>query len=328
MKLHQIRYLVSIAERGSIRGAARALDVTQAAVTQAVRELERDCQLTLFERRSNGIVLTEAGRELLHHAQLIAKQMQQAEDDMARRRGDGTVSRLSIGVTPWVGQTLLPRMLQGFIADMPQVQLELFEGLSALAYPKLREGALDLVIGRIPAGDVLSDLHSTPLFTYGASVVARVGHPRAACHSIQDLLDDHWLLNYAPEEENALLDHVFRQHRVAVPRTRIHLVHSASMMLTIVQQTDMLTYCPWPLIETSQVRGQLQALHLHETFTPHVVGLVRRRHEALTAPVKRFLACFASEIRRAAQSTVPEMRRIFHSIDVIDEGVCQFEAGE
>ncbi|MPT06904.1 MAG: LysR family transcriptional regulator, partial [Delftia sp.] len=145
MKLHQMRYLVAVAGCGSVRAASRALGITQSAITQALRELEEGHRLALFERQSSGIVLTPAGRTLLRHAQLITGQMAQAEDEMARLRDTCAVARLCVGVTPWVGQSLLPHVLRAFRAELPQVRLELFEGLSAVAHPRLREGTLDLL---------------------------------------------------------------------------------------------------------------------------------------------------------------------------------------
>src|SRR5256885_11503488 len=121
MKLHQMRYLVAVAGCGSVRAASRALGITQSAITQALRELEEGHRLALFERQSSGIVLTPAGRTLLRHAQLITGQMAQAEDEMARLRDTCAVARLSVGVTPWVGQSLLPHVLRAFRAELPQV---------------------------------------------------------------------------------------------------------------------------------------------------------------------------------------------------------------
>ena len=164
MKLHQMRYLVAVAGCGSVRAASRALGITQSAITQALRELEEGHRLALFERQSSGIVLTPAGRTLLRHSQLITGQMAQAEDEMARLRDTCAVARLCVGVTPWVGQSLLPHVLRAFRAELPQVRLELFEGLSAVAHPRLREGTLDLLIGRVPSGPSGGDLHGTPAY--------------------------------------------------------------------------------------------------------------------------------------------------------------------
>ncbi|CAN5637148.1 LysR substrate-binding domain-containing protein [soil metagenome] len=316
MKLHQIRYLVAVAAYGSIRSAARGLGVTQAAVTQGMRELEADCRLALFTRHTGGIGLTEAGRDLLQHAQRILDQLQQAEHELARHCGAGAPQRLSIGITPWVAQTLLARSLAPFRSEMPHVQLEFFYGFSALAYPKLREGSLDLMIGRIAAPDELAGLQAAPIFTYDATVMARTGHPMADATSIHALLDEDWLLNFAPDGEKELMDQLFGQHGAAVPRHRIHLAQSASLMMTLVQQTDMLTFCPWPLVETASLCGRMVALQLRERFAPRTVGVIRRSNETPSPAAQRFLAHFMAAVHASAASDDPELRRVFYSLDV------------
>lgn len=316
MKLHQMRYIAAVAAHGSIRAAARALGVTQAAVTQGMRELEADCQLALFTRHSAGIGLTPAGRDLVQHAQRILEQMHQAEQDLARHRDAGAPQRLSIGVTPWVAQTLLARVLPPFCAEMPHVQLELFDGISALSYPKLHEGSLDLMIGRIAAPEEMQGLQSTPLFTYEATVLARAGHPRAGAASIHELLDADWVLNFGPGGEKELMEQLFTQHGAAVPRHHIHLAQSASLMLTLVQKTDMLTFCPWPLAETASLRGSMVALQLREQFAPRTVGIIRRSNQTPTLAAQRFLAHFAQQVRASVHSDDAELRRLFYSVEL------------
>lgn len=317
LKLHQIRYLVAIAQQGSIRAAARELGVTQAAVTQAARELEAQCEVPLFIRHSSGIGLTPAGRSLLQHAQIIVEQLNSAGADMARHRNAEAAIRLSIGVTPWVAQSLLPAVLQAFHRELPNVQLELFEGLSAVALPKLREGALDLLIGRTSGHPQHTDLQSTPVFAYEATVAGRAGHPHGRARTLGQLLDCDWLLNYAPQEEALLLDHLFVQHGYEVPSRRIHLAHSSSLMLELVCRTDMLTFCPWPLLESGGGHGALMPFHLKESFSPHQVGIVRRRHDTLPWAAQRFLDHFFEQVRIGMTSRDPVLRRVFKSVDVL-----------
>ncbi|MGH8804371.1 MAG: LysR family transcriptional regulator [Polaromonas sp.] len=318
MKLHQLRYLVSVASEGSIRAAARALGVTQATVTQGLRELEAHCQVSLFTRHSGGVGFTAAGQDLLEHAQRALAQLRQAEDKLAHYRNAGPQQRLSIGVTPWVAQTLMARVLPPFRAELPHVQLELFDGLSALAYPKLREGSLDLMIGRLGSDEAMQGLHATPLFSYEMTVVARQGHPRAGARSIHELLDDDWVLNFAPSESSALMDNLFGQHGAEVPRHRIQLAQSASLMLTLVRQTDMLTFCPWPLVETDSLRTSMVALALRERFRANTVAIVRRAQEAPSHAAARFIAHFLAQVRAAAVSDEPELRRVFYSVDLLE----------
>ena len=92
MKLHQLQALIASAETGSIRAAARTLDISQAAVTKALRELETAQQLPLFVRTPTGLHFTEAGKVLLTHARLVMKQLEHAQIELdhfgAKPRGD------------------------------------------------------------------------------------------------------------------------------------------------------------------------------------------------------------------------------------------------
>lgn len=320
MKVHQLRYLVALAAEGGIRAAARALNVSQATVTQGLRELEADAQVSLLNRRGGSVTFTSAGQELLEHAQRVLAQLRMADDALARHRDTGSVERLSVGITPWVAQTLMSRVVPAFRAELPHVQLELFDGLSALAYPKLRDRQLDLMIGRIAAPDAMLGLQSQPLFSYEMTVVARREHPLVDAGSISELLTTDWILNYTPGEQAAMLDNLFVQHGVTPPVRHIQLAHSASLMLTLVQQTDMVTFCPWPLVETNGLRQSLVALPLRERFRTNVVGIVRRAHEAPSHAATRFIALFLEQVKAWPSSDAPELRRVLHSVDVLDQG--------
>lgn len=316
MKLHQLRYLVAVASEGSIRAAARSLGVTQATVTQGLRELEAGCQVALLTRSSGGIGWTAAGVELLEHARCVVSQVRRAEDALATHRDGASAQRLAVGVTPWVAQTLLSRVLQPFRAELPHVRLQLFDGLAGLAYPMLRNGTLDLLIGRI-AGEAMDGLQATPLFDYDMTVVARTGHPHAATRSLKDLLDQDWILNFTPAEEAALMDNLFVLHGVDVPRQRIHLAHSASLTLTLVQQTDMLSFCPWPLVETDSLRTGLVPLPLRERYRAHRAGVVRRTNEALSHAATRFLHHFMEQMTVCLASDDPKLQRVFRSVELV-----------
>lgn len=323
MKVQQLRYLSALASEGGIRAAARALGVSQAAVTQGLRELEADARVALLSRKGGGVALTPAGLELLEHAQRVLSQLRLAEEALARHRDSGARDRLSVGITPWVAQTLMARVVPAFRAELPHVQLELFDGLSALAYPKLREGQLDLMVGRIAAPDAMLGLQAQPLFSYEMTVVARRGHPLADARSITELLATDWILNFTPGENTSMMDNLFTQHGVAPPQQHIHLAHSASLMLTLVQQTDMVTFCPWPLVETNGLRHSLVALQLREHFRTNVVGIIRRAHEAPSHAAARFIALFLEQVWAWNSSDEPELRRVLHSVEFLQAAAAE-----
>lgn len=126
VKLHQLQALVASADAGGIRAAARALGISQAAVTRALRELETEQHLPLFVRTPSGLTFTEYGKALLIHARLVLKQLEHAQVELDHLRGQAS-GRLCIGVTPWVALTFLSEAVQAFRERMPEVRLELFE---------------------------------------------------------------------------------------------------------------------------------------------------------------------------------------------------------
>lgn len=318
MKLHQLRYLAAVASEGGIRAAARTLGVTQATVTQGLRELEAHARVALLVRHGGGIAFTPAGQELLEHAQRVLAQLRQAENTLSRYRDADAQQRLVLAITPWVAQTLLPRVVPSFREELPHVQLEMIDGLSALSYPRLREGSLDLLIGRIGPEEAMQGLQAQPLFRYDMTVVARRGHPRADAQSMSELLQDDWVLNFIPGESSSFLANLFGQHGLAAPVHHIQLAHSASLMLGLVRKTDMLTFCPWPLVETDSLRHTLVTLQLRERFRSNVVGIVRRAQEAPSHAAARFVAHFLRQLPIWQASDDPELRRVLHSVDLVD----------
>lgn len=314
MKLHQLNTLVAIAEGGSIRAAARALNVSPAALTKAVRELEADLHVPLVVRSTAGITFTEFGQALVVHARLVRTQLARAQAEIEALRG-AAHGRLSIGVTPWIALTFLPDTVRRFRARMPDVQLELFEGLLAVVTPRLRDGSLDFSIGK-PLPGTHTEFHTQPLFSTASAVVARPGHPLVGARSIAALTDAEWLLNWDPGSADEIAHNLFTRRGVPIPRT-IHLAHSLAIVLGLLPQTDMLSPFPWPLVETALVKGTLQALPLEESIDETTVVVTSRRDAPLSPAAACFLECLRDEIADGARSQDPARRRLFHTIEFL-----------
>ena len=80
MTLQQLKYVVEVAERGSITEAAKALFIAQPSLSAAVRELEEEAGITIFLRNSRGILLTQEGVEFLGYARQVVQQAALIED--------------------------------------------------------------------------------------------------------------------------------------------------------------------------------------------------------------------------------------------------------
>lgn len=315
MKTHHLRALVALADAGSVRGAARLLSSSPAAITQSLQLLEESVQIRLVLRTSTGVSLTEAGQTLLTHARLIVSQMARAHDALDAMRGDSH-KRLSIAVTAWVALIFLPDAVTRFRARMPNVQLEFFEGLLAIATPRLRDGSLDIYVGRPTPGVSASEFSYRPLFSSSRAVVARKGNPRADCRSLVELLDADWLVALDPETEGLAPYRMFAQHGLPVPRS-LHYLHSLAVAVALIQHTDMVSLFPWPLVELCASRDGLCAIPVREQLDESLVGVVTRNGQPDDAVSRCFVDCLIEVIRDDAWTRTPEIRRAMQSVELL-----------
>jgi DNA-binding transcriptional LysR family regulator len=316
MKLHQLQALVSSAETGSIRAAARALNLSQAAVTKALRELESAQQLPLFVRTASGLNFTESGKVLVTHARLVLKQLERAQTELDELRGQHR-GRLCVGVTPWVALTFLPEVVLAFRERMPDIQLELFESLMAVAQPLLRDGSMDFAIGQLHPTQASPEFACQPLLDYQTAVLVRQGHPCQDARSIHDLLEQNWTLNYAPDGHDALMHELFWRHHAQVAEQRIVRAQSLAILQMLVERADMCTWGPALLSSAPSFLGRLVALDLKEPFEPRQLSIVTRRNGSLSQAAQCFADCLLQVIRRHARSAKKPDRALFETLRVL-----------
>ncbi len=118
-----LRVFLSVVEHGSFNKAAEALYLSQPAVSQRIRQLERWLGVTLFKRTPQGVQLTEAGRVFLTYAQDMQRLLRAAEKQMLELRQDRPV--LHIGATPSVATHRLPGWIRRFHQRYPHILLSL-----------------------------------------------------------------------------------------------------------------------------------------------------------------------------------------------------------
>jgi DNA-binding transcriptional LysR family regulator len=150
MTFEQLRIFVCVAEREHMTAAARALNVTQSAVSAAIAALEERHAIKLFHRVGRGIALTEAGRSFLDEARAVLARLAAAELMLAEfgglRRGSLRVVASQTTAAYW-----LPPLIAEFQARYPGIAISLAIGNTAQAAEGVREGIADLGIveGRV-----------------------------------------------------------------------------------------------------------------------------------------------------------------------------------
>ena len=130
LSLDQLKAFIEVAERGSFTAAARALNLSQPAVTHQVQELEQRFQVALLERLGKRAYPTEAGEKLMEHARHLLDEDAHTRDAM-RRFTDGWLGRVRIGTSMTVLMYVLPPLLRQLKSDHPQLEINLKAGLTA-----------------------------------------------------------------------------------------------------------------------------------------------------------------------------------------------------
>lgn len=155
----RLRTFATVAETGSIRGAAEKLHVTEPAVSAAVGSIERQLGVELLSREGRGIRLTESGRTYARYCRTL---LGLAEEAAAAVRTPAT-GRLRIGAVATAGETVLPRLLAGFRDRYPEVDLSLSVRPRDDLFAELEQHETDLAIaGRPPRGSGLVSVATRP----------------------------------------------------------------------------------------------------------------------------------------------------------------------
>ncbi|MFQ6058375.1 MAG: selenium metabolism-associated LysR family transcriptional regulator [Anaerolineae bacterium] len=131
-----LKSFLEIVKRGSFTEAAKGLRVTQPAVSLQIQRLEAELGTTLFERRESGVVLTPAGEEFYRFAQKVMAERERMLDRLAQLREE-VYGELILAASTVPGEYILPRILSGFKARYPAVDITVSISDSAIVLDRL-----------------------------------------------------------------------------------------------------------------------------------------------------------------------------------------------
>jgi len=152
VNIAQLRTFLTVIECGSFSEAAKALGISQPAVTMQLQSLEGDLGVTLLDRRYRRIDLTEAGRLLKPHAIRTIAEVDIARDEIERLSGE-VGGRLEIAASTTPGAYVIPRLLGGFVSAYPSVSVTVTVHDTADVVSEVEEGRAQLgVAGAVVKG--------------------------------------------------------------------------------------------------------------------------------------------------------------------------------
>ena len=141
-----LRYFVVATEEGNVTRAAERLGISQPALSQQLRRLERDLQAVLLERSKRGVTPTSAGQAFLPYARRVLRELREARVVMSEVEGLER-GHLTIGTVQSVNINLMPRVVAEFGRRYPGVSINIRELASDRIEPQLNKGEFDVGIG-------------------------------------------------------------------------------------------------------------------------------------------------------------------------------------
>ncbi len=139
----RLKVFHTAAKNLSFTKAATELCISQPAVTKHIHELEREYDIRLFVRLGNKILLTEAGKLVLKHAETILADYRNLEYEI-HRFNDKHSGELRLGASTTIAQYVLPQILAGFSAKYPDIRISLSDSNSSNIEKALESGEIDL----------------------------------------------------------------------------------------------------------------------------------------------------------------------------------------
>jgi DNA-binding transcriptional LysR family regulator len=296
MKFNQLRDVVAIARRGSLRAAARELALSQPALTRSVHELERELGAALFERRARGMRLTPTGETFVQRATAILSEVRRAQEEAAQLQG-GTAGKVVAGLSSVPHVAMLPKALPLFRKRYPQVELHLIDGQFPALEAKLRDGSVDFYVGPQHAQTLSSELIGEKLFDNTRVIVGRIGHPLKNTRSVRDLASAEWATTSITLNALEELGEIFEQRGLPPPRLVLQSQSSLSLMVAL-NSSDLLAMVPVQWMEFPPFAGNLSIIRVKETFPAPPIVAIRRRELPLTPAAEHLLDLLRRNVPR------------------------------
>lgn len=260
MQFHELRSLVEVAARGSLRAAAEALHLSPAAVHKQLRSLQDDLGAPLYRRTGGRLTLTEEGNLILPYARSLLMQHERAIEALQEMKG---LRRgvLRIGCGPTIASYLLPAMLKRYRVAFPGIDILVETGSTNQLLSRLHEGAIDLALFVEPDAEAEQQLNEYLSWEFEIVLVSSPRYRRRRC-SIRTLASDTFILFKSGARVQHAIDSYFQMHAFH-PRVCMRF-DNADAIKAMVRSDFGLSMLPYWAVAHDLRQGAVRVLRQNE----------------------------------------------------------------
>lgn len=289
LRMRQVALMLAVGEHGTLRKASAELGMTQPAATKMIQELESALGQRLFERAGRGQRLTAAGSSVLRYFRGMRGSIESMTRELAELQL-GSSGRVSVGSIMAPSPTLLTQAIIVLKAAYPLLSVDVTMDTSDRLFELLREGVLDVAIGRIRE-EHWADYVFMALENEELAIVAGVHHPLGDRKTVKfaSLLGYPWILQPTGSPMREVLEHEFRMLQAATPKG---LIETSSILTTtnLIAETDMIGVMPQSIADNYARHGLLKILPCRIRHKMESFGSITRKDRPLSEAARYFLS--------------------------------------
>lgn len=272
IKLRHLRAFVAIAAEGNLSAVARSQGISQPALSRTLAELEGLLGHALFRRQGRRLALTEAGALFRRHAVIGLQALEAGAAALLPDRG----GIIRAGVLPTVATLFMPRLALRLRAVRPDITLAVETGPHHYIMRLLREGQIDVMLGRLPGAAEIAGLRFDHLYEEDIVLVARAGHPLLGRPSAEMLARCPVVLPPATAIIRRAVDDYLAAQGLAGLRPALETA-SLALGRGMVMMSDSLWFISRGVVQMELDTGQLVPLPAEARFLSGAVGITRRQ---------------------------------------------------
>lgn len=256
-------YFAAIVEQGSLKGAARALELSQPALSTSMDRLEAELGQQLLDRGPKGVTPTFKGNLLYTYARLIRHEIQMATEAMSDRPRDES-DPLRIGSLPSLASSIMPMALGRWQSLNTDRRIEVAEHAQIDLLLGLLRHEFDFVFGFTECYELEDGLRQRVLFRDRLCVIARPDHPLASEPRLTwEMIAAYPWIYPTLRRPHTILENALRAAEVPMPR-QVTVCGSVSIMKSLVAGSDHLSMQPNHAVRAELVEGRLISLPIED----------------------------------------------------------------
>ncbi len=285
-RLKKLRAFCQVAKHGSVTKAAEKLFASQPTVSLQIQALEREMNVTLFERNGPQINLTIEGKILYELSEPLVQSVDHLHETFSAHCGNLSSGELSIAAGESTILYVLPKPIHKFTKQYPGVKIRLANETGRDGLEMLRNNDIDIAIGSML--EIPDDIEYKPVVSYNPVLIAPKDHPLSKIKeiSLSDISPYGLILPPRHLSTWRIVKMVFAQHNT---NYTVNLEAGGWEVIKRYVKIGMGISIVTDVCITEQDREELTIIPLDKYFPKRSYGIVTRKGKFLSTPAKRFI---------------------------------------